>query len=1365
MKIRRLSFILLFFASAFFSPAQANYKFRTVSPEGGLCSDGVSDICQDQDGFIWILMDIDLYRFDGYQYKRYYSRFTELNPRKEWIFRSIVADSSGRFFVNTNNGLYVYDKTSDTFYCAWAEAFERVEIDTRNRIWVNQDASWHLLDVNRQTLTASLYNGESSMAPVLCLDDNDIYVFGNGGEIYRYNDSKNEFTFSMRLPENNTRVISAKACKGKLWALVQEHGLYKIDLSTRTVEDRFDFFQKQDDTSVRSLYIDKKGDIWLGTINGVYVFDPQKQTYKHYIHSAHDCFSLPNNSIWTINEDRQRNIWIGAYSGKVCYVNLDEKMPFTTYFHREHGLNHKTVSAFAEDDRYLWIGTEGGGVNCLDKQSGQFTYYTHRKNRNSLSFNNIKSLLVDKQRNLWVAMYIGGLDCYNPATGQFRHFARNASEPAQDDSQSLLYNNIRKIVLEADSGLWIAYQHKKLVVSFYSFRNKNFTHYHFNDGNKDFYIFDMLRGRDDQLWILSNEKLYLMDVKSRSIREVLKDNPVFMNFHTFCLDDSGCLWIGTLGNGLAGYRPDTGNYFFCNDLLEYGASSIYNICNDDKGNIWLGTDNGLICYNTATGTFSRYTENDGAQGRVYYPLASLKGMNGKLYVGGTNGFTVIKPQEVSHNTYQPRIIIADFFIDNASSRVTFFAGDSSRLEKVIRLDHNQTNFGFMLSSDNYLMSEKNRFKYRLRNYDDRWIEVDAFNRTALYSKAPPGVYYFEALASNNDGVWSATPTVVKILRKPAPWLSAPAYTLYGVIVLSVLFIIIRYYRAKRKLEFRLCLEKIEKNKKEEIHQSQLRFFTDISHDFRTPLSLISATLYRLRNEGLKEYYYNLLNSNTQRLLNLLNELMDFRTVENGKMHLELQEVAINAFVDKIASDFREYAGQRRIDFQIRLNEQLATVYIDRNKVEKIIMNLLNNAFKYTKEGGAVSIELHAGHSFQSDYTANYVIKGDDCPVNEFSVVIRDTGAGISKELITNVFERFYKTDTASADPQLGNGIGLALVKSFVLLHKGVLTIASEKNRGTDIEVSFSLDKSTYDDADFSSLPEDVHQQLNKSGIEHVLKNDKKRILLAEDNNDLRRLIAAFLSEEYEVVQAEDGQIASRLLSERVIELIISDIMMPEKDGIAFCSETKNNIETSHIPFILLTAKTGIESKIEGAGSGADIYLEKPIDFNLLKLTIQNVFNQQQQLKEYYAKNYFVDTAGLSSNEKDNKFLKNFVHIIEANIDQPDLDVNYIASELSMSRSKLYNKIKMMTGKSIVEFVLSQRLRKAARLIIEKDLSMRQVMDEVGIESQAYFTNAFKKEFGETPSAFAAKHKSPSAKGCYKKVAQRNTEETERETES
>ncbi|WP_349864600.1 hybrid sensor histidine kinase/response regulator transcription factor, partial [Bacteroides cellulosilyticus] len=443
--------------------------------------------------------------------------------------------------------------------------------------------------------------------------------------------------------------------------------------------------------------------------------------------------------------------------------------------------------------------------------------------------------------------------------------------------------------------------------------------------------------------------------------------------------------------------------------------------------------------------------------------------------------------------------------------------------------------------------------------------------------------------------------------------------------------------------------------------------------------------------------------------------------------------------------------QRNIDFQILCDESMPTdVYIDKNIVEKIVMNLLNNAFKYTPDRGSIILETRCRKAFTSLYKNSYTVGESTNDV--FSIIVSDTGVGISRESISSVFERFYKVNTVNADSHLGTGIGLALVKSLVLLQKGTISIHSEREKGTDMIVYLPLDSSIFNETDFMKQKETTQETIMEITDKEALPVDikdmgsefmpanKKKILITEDNDDLRVLIAESLSDEFQVMQARDGVEALKLIEDVDFDLVISDIMMPHKDGVSLCNDIKKDMNTSHIPVILLTAKTSLESKIEGVDSGADLYFEKPIDLTYLKLSIQNIFRNQQQLKEHYAKNYYADSSELSSNEQDGKFLKHLITFIEANMDQSQMDVNQIAEELLISRSKLYTKVKSLTGKSVVEFVLNCRLRKAARLIIEENLTMREVMMQIGIESQAYFTNSFKKVFGETPTSFAAKHK-------------------------
>ena len=1345
MRSRYLLALLTFFVLTSASGTE-KYKFRTMSPDGGFYYDGVKAIEQDMEGFIWVMMDYELYRFDGYNYKKYYPYFAASAPTQRWIFNNMASDSSGHLYINTNNGLYRYERISDRFEKIYDAVFH-VKVDKADNLWIRHKSRWSILDASTGKLNTPCYDGKlpAYSNPVFCLHNQDLYTFIYR-KIYRYNYAENKFVLCLTLPDpGKGNIRFAQTHMGKLWVFIDKDGLYKIDLSTFKIEDHYEALPEYDGNSLRAFYIDKKGNIWLGTIAGLYILNPVSRELSLYKHSGTDPFSLPNNSIWEIYGDRQDNVWIGTYSGTLSYVNVNENHAFKTYHTRNSGLNYAPVSAFAEEQDYIWIGTEGGGINRMDKVSGEISSLTPP---NNVTSKNVKSLVIDAGHNLWISTFRGGLDLYDPRQNRAINYKHS-----KKDSCSLLVDDIRKTVLEGDSGIWIAYQYPRPKISYLSFRSKSFTHFSLDSIHDYAYLFDILRQGEKTLWAISNEALYRMDTHTRAVEKIIPNDSTYLGLFTFCLDDSGNIWIGTIGNGLIKFDTNTSRFISLKNVLQQDIYSIYSICYDD-GNVWMGTDDGLSCYNIADNRLMKFDQRENTQGQVYYPLASMKGKNGLLYFGGTNGFTVINPKNISYNSYKPKAIISDFFIDHETVHPNYVFNDTL---SAITLDYDQVNFGFQFSSDNYHIPEKNRFKYRLKGYSNSWITTNAQQRTVMYSKVPAGTYYFEVYAANNDGVWSDRPAVIKVVRQVAPWFSLPAYLLYILTVMGIAYLIYRHYAEKKRLEMLLYQENIEKDQKEQIHQAQLRFFTNISHDFRTPLSLILAALDKLRREGLKEYYYRILNGNVQRLLNLVNELMDFRTIENGMMKLELQPLDINRFVMEIANDFIDYARQRNIDFQIKCDEDMPTdIYADKNIVEKIVMNLLNNAFKYTPDRGTVVLETRCRKGFASSYKNSYTV--GESANDVFSIIVSDTGVGISSESISSVFERFYKVNTVNADSHLGTGIGLALVKSLVLLQKGAVSIHSEREKGTDMIVCLPLDGSVFNEADFMKQKEAAPETASETTGEEVLPADikdmesefvpsnKKKILITEDNDDLRILIAESLSDEFQVLQAADGVEALKLMEDVDFDLVISDIMMPRKDGVSLCNDIKKDMNTSHIPVILLTAKTSLESKIEGVDSGADLYFEKPVDFTYLQLSIRNIFRNQQQLKDHYAKNYYADSSELSTNEQDSKFLKHLIDFIETNMDQSEMDVNRIAEELLISRSKLYTKVKSLTGKSVVEFVLNCRLRKAARLIIEENLTMREVMMQIGIESQAYFTNSFKKVFGDTPTAFAAKHKKGVSKG-------------------
>lgn len=1337
------------------SQEKGKYLFHTFSPEGGFDYDGVSHIKQDKEGFIWILMAQHLYCFNGYEYKHYYHHFKQETDQDDKFFNSICVDNTGQIYVAMSDGLYRYIKASDSFEKLYHANINFLETDQHNTIWLCKSGQFGSFN----SLTKSFKNLLFNKRPLthvneLIKEDNGLFILNWGRNIFRYSNDSQEVSLLYAF-ENDQYIKAFCKIDNTLWLLSRDNLFYKLDIPSGTITDTIRILPKNKQMFYKKILVDKHQNIWITSQKGLYIYNTTTSSIQHYKHSQTDPRSLPNNSVWTIEEDLQRNIWIGTYSGGLCYTNLDREIHFTSRNTLTSPIKHNIVSGFAENENHIWIATEGGGFTQVNKHNGQDTSFLNNAHSNSLSSNNVKSIIVDPEHNLWLATFRGGLVHYNTNKNAFNN---HKWEKGNKASASILSNNLRKL-LPVKDGFWILYQMNKLSISFYSYHTKTFRHYHLDTEANNQYIFDICRDNTGLLWLVTNKFLYSMNSANGSFRKIKLNTATLLNGRTIIADGENNLWIGTEGKGLIKYNSATKSLMVYDDILKFNVSSIYSINLDNTNNLWLGTNNGLFRYNPPKKEFLRFDRKDGVQGKVFYPLSTYKDKTGHIYFGGTNGYTLVTPNKITKNYQLPEARISEFFINNSSALPiqNNLAPESSlhTFPKQITLDHSQSNFGFSITSDNYLLPNKCRFRYRLKNYDNRWIEVDAYNRRVLYSKVPPGDYIFEVLASNNDGVWSTKPFQVHIKRTPAPWLSWWALSAYILLILAVTYRFLRYYWKQVQIKKQLYFDHLQQEKKEEIHQYQLQFFTNISHDFRTPLSLINASVEKLKDAGLNEYYYRILGSNTKRLLRLVNELMDFRTLENNKLKLQVAPTDVNSIVENYAFDFKDYAVQRNINFSIHLDEKLPNqLFIDQNLIEKLIMNLLNNAFKHTPNEGNISIRTLAPHcSFTSDYEHSFKLTNEQTGPSNFSIVVSDTGSGIAKDSLEHIFDRFYKADSNTFDSSIGTGIGLALVKSFVLLHHGELTVYSQLGKGSDFVLSLPADAAGYQPTEFlithyannnpgCQLPLDLTAPINKNTHlpEDNYTKDQRRILIVEDHVDLRLMLVDLLAADFEVIEAENGLIASQLIEKMRIDLVVSDIMMPEKDGISLCQEVKGNIQYSHIPFILLSAKVEVESKLEGAYAGADIYFEKPVDFNLLALTIRNVFKQQQQLRTHYSRNFFADSTELTSSQRDQDFMQAFIDVIDKTLNQPEMDVNSIALQLSMSRSKLYNKIKGITGHSIIEFIKNYRLRKAAHLIIEKDLTMREITLLVGFESQSYFSRAFKKEFGHTPTEFAAKHK-------------------------
>ncbi|HIW65454.1 MAG TPA: response regulator [Candidatus Alistipes intestinipullorum] len=667
----------------------------------------------------------------------------------------------------------------------------------------------------------------------------------------------------------------------------------------------------------------------------------------------------------------------------------------------------------------------------------------------------------------------------------------------------------------------------------------------------------------------------------------------------------------------------------------------------------------------------------------------------------------------------------------------------------IVLNYTQCNIGIEFSSNNYVAQKKKLYRYQLKGYDDRQIETTGSHRLASYTKLHWGSYLFEISASDNAGGWGPSRCLYIRIRPPW-WYSRVAIICYFILGGLLLAAIIRYQDNKRKAELRRHAEEIERRQKEEKHREQQLFFTNVSHDFRTPLSLMLAAIDSMDDALRANPHVKVLERSVKRLMNMVNELMDFLVIQNSWMTLKLKTGNWNGFIEERCCDFAELARQKGLKFSMSLCSGMPQELVfDPVVAEKILFNLLYNAFNYTVEGEVSVAAVMVQGEYRPKYESRIAIQSDRLPQGTamFGVVISDTGVGISEKSIANVFERYFRVSD-DMEQHIGSGIGLALVKSLVLLHHGQLILSSERKVGTEICVMFPMnltpDPETADAetavpasrsrsemyvVEESDLPE-IGSEESAAGAGNI---SRKTVMLVEDNNELKEMLGHFLSEKYRVITCANGLDAINMMEASMPDVVVTDIMMPVKNGIALCREIKENFLTSHIPVIMLTAKAGEENRIEGMKVGADAYINKPVSKELLLLSVDNLIQHREALRKYYLKNIVSDVD--YENAKDQKFMDSVNESIQRNIADSSFDVAMLAADLCVSRSNLYNKIKVLTGVSPVEFLRKYRINTAARMLIETDMTVSQIIECVGIESASYFSKVFKQEFGETPSDY------------------------------
>lgn len=1369
-------FLLIGFINAQTTPL----KFKHITGEQGLSNSTIETIYQDSRGFIWFGTRDGLNKYDGSQIKVFKNQLLDTLSLSDNYTRAICEDAQHNLWVGTLNGLNKYNPNKNNFtrYKHQPQNIQSLSnndvtciyTDKKMAVWVGTDGGGlNLYNSTTNGFKHFIYQKSnintipSNTINCVFEDSKQRFWIGTNKGLCLLNREKGRFFSNFNLAGNQNTSINYAILKiqedkqGNIWLGTFNDGIVIINTTTQTIKkilhnDKDDFSLSTN--QIRALLTDKKGNIWTGGINGsLDLYKPDKTNFEHSKNESGKPLGLSQKTISAIFEDNQNNLWIGTHRGGInFYAPLADKFQLLQQGTNSNTLSYNDVKAFyKEDNNNIWIGTDGGGLNLYNSTNNTFTHFKHNAyNANSINSDAVLSINKDHLKNLWVGTWGGGLDLMDSQLGSFRHFINNPN-----NQSSISSNYVQTTLEDSEGNFWVATYYGGL--NLFNPKNYQFTRITSDFSQKtSIYgnnIVSLNEDKEKNLWIGTDDGgLNCYNLLTKRFTHYFVNGEKTPDIRVVFTDSKGRVWAGQ--NGLYLFNKQDNKFQLFTEKGGLSTTFIKGILEDEKGNLWISTSNGLTKLNPNTYEFKKYNIADGLQGLEFEAGAFMKTNNGEMYFGGINGFNKFYPKDITLNQFEAPIHITGFQIFNQEmlpNEPNSPLKNDISLTNTITLNYQQSTLSFSYALLDYTAPENNQYAYKLDGLDKTW-QYSNTERKASYTNLTPGHYTFYVKAANNDGVWNSSIASVNIDILPPFWATWWFRTIIILVLFTTTYLLLRF---KKNLD----LHKLEESKRAEMHLVQLQFFTNISHEFRTPLALILGPLEKMMKEDKAlnfKQYYKTIHRNANRLLLLINELMDFRKAESGALKLKVMPGNLNLFLLEIIEDFKNLATIKNIDFTIRVGLEFGETWFDRQILEKIILNLVDNAFKYTADGGKITVELYgANQNFISAHQNKIDINNDFKPRKTAFIRVSDNGIGIAKDSINHLFERYYRI----TDAHLGSGVGLAFVKSLTLIHKGSLAVFSEKDKGSDFLITIPIDKSDYILAE-KWLPsaEDVGTQLESiiapyhqsdyhnldEGLAEAQAIQKPtnsyKILIVDDNNELRLFIKNSLLEFYDVVEAVNGLQGIDITKAEMPDMIISDLMMPVMNGIDFCKHIKNNTATSQIPFIILSAKDAIQSKLEGAGSGADLYFPKPANMDLLLLSIHNIFQQRKLLKERYIKNYFIEATEATDANKDTIFLDQFTKLIEQELSNADLDVDYICKEMGMSKTKLYHRIKGISGQSIGEFVRAFRLKKAAYIITHEDVLLTDVMYRVGIQTQSYFTKAFKKEFGKTPSQFLSDNK-------------------------
>ncbi|MBO9611109.1 MAG: response regulator [Dyadobacter sp.] len=1347
-------------------------RFTAITSMDGLSSNTVTAILKDRFGLLWFATDDGLNKYDGTGFTVYRHRKTGSTSLKSNDVSALYEDRAGRIWVGTIIGsLHLYDRRRDSFVRVKAlHSINSLCEDAQGKIWAGTTQG--LIIIDPHTLNFKTFGTTTGVPPQVAgkhvhrvfRDRNRQMWVGTSNGLFRFSSNQNRFVpidyHGKQGNQDGADFVTAisQDSAGNMWIGTQR-GLFT--LSPDGKPDRQFSYQPGNGQSISNNMIfsiapQSRNEVWIGTDGGLNIIDTRTGHITHHTPDPRMPFSITNKSIRNILTDSSGITWMGTYKGGVnkydrnlTLFGLKRCDPYDPY-----GLSAPFVTSFAEHpDGRIFVGTDDGGVNLYDRKTNLFRQVTiHARNKAASSGLAVLSLELTTPDALWIGTFQDGLFRLNPATGAYDQFLQGP------EATSLGNNNIFSLTRDKKGRLWIGTNGGG--VNVYHPETRQFER--FFDPNISLlkrmiplnaYIRDILEDRHGKMWIASHGTgIAVFDPEKRVSTLLDRETAALPNNNVLSLleDSRGNIWAGTGGEGLALFDPKTRRFitFGVNEGLPSGM--VNKVLEDAQGRIWVSTNEGISFFDLHKKKFTNYTAHNGLQNNTFALGAGMRTSDNVLFFGGIAGFNYIDTRGLKKQQGQTPVMLRDLKVGNRS----ITSADSAMIDadisvaRTIRLDYKQ-NFSIGYGALNYTNPEQTAYRYRLVGLQNEWQQASQAN-TASYINLSPGDYRFEVQASSDGSDWSSPPTTVSVIVKPPFYLTIYAYIFYVLAPIVAVFLMRRRGIRRLNRKFREEQARRETERKQELDRLKIKFLTNLSHEFRTPISLILAPVENLlAQESPHQPQISAIRRNAKRLLNLVDQLLDFKNLQEQELKADLRRADIVPFIRDACDSFSDLSQRKRIRFTFDSPIAHLLIDFDADKMERILFNLLSNAFKFTPEGGEVALQLTCGT--------------DESQQNWLYIKVSDTGIGIAPAHHEKIFDRFFQDDAGASVLNQGSGIGLSIVREFVQMHGGFITVGSNGSRGSVFTVGLPCETWVFNPVEIAPpapLAETVPAEgtltpamkappTDLAGLpgsdlpgNDLAGSDLPRILIVEDNAEFRHYLKENLKAHYRVLEATDGKEGWQKALSCHPELIVSDIAMPEMDGLAMSEKIRSDKRTSHIPIILLTASSGEEQQLKGLSSGANDYLTKPFNFEILNVKINNLLLLNRLLKDVYSRQIQMTGRDVAIESGDVKLLRGILSYIDDNLNSTQLSVENLARHVGMSRGTLYTKVLEISGQSPIEFIRSIKLEKAALLLEKSDMNVSQISYTAGFATPNYFTKSFKAKFNMLPSEYKTMKRKP-----------------------